>query len=117
MFILTACFKYVLFFRYDLNPVDGNYDGYGCLSMHILTGSIDAKVTNADYAKNLKFVAVSGPTKGKDNSLPVFKWSEVNEKDSETPHRGLPDKFDFPDVTTNWKINLDAGNLDDAIPI
>lgn len=58
-----------------------------------LDGAIDAKVTNLALARELKFMAVNGPTH---DTQPVFDWSKVK---TEERHHGMPDRFDF-----NWTL-------------
>lgn len=73
--------------RYDLEP-EGKSKPTGCY---------DTKITNYELFKQFKATAVNGPTTGYGN-LPVFQWhtsTNPDPLDSDTPHVGLPDRFDF----------------------
>ncbi|XP_022197316.1 putative phospholipase B-like 2 [Nilaparvata lugens] len=81
--------------RKDLNPATGSG-----VQERKSSGATDAKLTNSQLFKDLKFVAVSGPSTGTDAMLPVFKWSEspfLNRT-----HMSLPDEFNFHPVTYKW---------------
>ena len=80
-------------------------------------GGTDMKVTTSKLARNLQFIAQSGPTW---DPLPPFRclhvmlrvkviltgpvcrWSEQDFKD--TPHVGHPDTWTFPPVIPAWHI-------------
>lgn len=91
----------MIFFRCDLNPKNGIFTppAYG----HSAGGAYDAKLTNSSLAKQLNFVAVSGPTTG--TNLPTFKWSKSGFVEEE-PHLGLPDEWNFEPITTEWILNV-----------
>ena len=65
---------------------------------HRAVGGTDVKVTSAQLAGSLEFLAQSGPTWG---PLPPFRWSEQDFKDT-IPHVGHPDLWQFPLVTNLW---------------
>ncbi|GFO31413.1 phospholipase b-like [Plakobranchus ocellatus] len=66
--------------RGDLDPTDPVDDG-----------CYDTKVTDYDMAKQFQADAISGPTLG--TNLPVFAWPKGP---SGSPHKGLPDIYNFP---------------------
>ncbi|XP_039285771.1 putative phospholipase B-like 1 [Nilaparvata lugens] len=80
--------------RKDLNP----RDGYGPQTS-LPYGAIDAKITNFSMFRKYLFTAVEGPTRGTNDVLPVFKWSDSGYNIS---HYLQPDVFDFAPITTKW---------------
>ncbi|XP_063216557.1 putative phospholipase B-like 2 [Bacillus rossius redtenbacheri] len=83
--------------RSDLNPANGTYPfpALGHRS-HVAT---DSKATSRALAKDLRFVAVSGPPHG--HGVPVFQWNTSDFRD-DTPHLGQPEYWDFKPVTIKW---------------
>jgi len=81
--------------RCDLNPRNGTYP-FGALG-HRSHGGTDMKLTTTNLAKNLQFIAQSGPTW---DPLPPFRWSEQDFVD--TPHVGHPDLWQFAPVIPVW---------------
>jgi hypothetical protein len=65
---------------------------------HRSHGGTDMKVTSAQLAARLEFLAQSGPTWG---DLPPFRWSQQDFKD-DTPHVGHPDLWQFDPVSNLW---------------
>lgn len=57
------------------------------------SGCYDVKATRVSLARNLTSVARSGPTHGTNSNLPTFDWEGPF---SSTPHRGLPQRYNFP---------------------
>lgn len=86
--------------RKDLNPAEGKG-----VQERKCAGATDAKLTNSELFKDLKFVAISGPTTGTDAMLPVFKWSESPFQNRS--HMSLPDEFNFHPVTYQWRYQQD----------
>lgn len=81
--------------RSDLNDPKGKYI-VNDLAFS-LDGAIDAKVTNSKLAKELEFVAVSGPT---DANQPAFDWT--NFPGNEAKHLDQPTVWKFKPVVTKW---------------
>jgi len=86
--------------RCDLNPRNGTYP-FGALG-HRSHGGTDMKVTSSSMAKQLEFIAQSGPTW---DPLPPFQWSKQDF--SNTPHVGHPDIWQFPPIHHHWQHNED----------
>jgi len=60
-------------------------------------GCYDTKVTSFNHGvKKLRADILNGPTKGLNDQFPPFTWSEFPEH----THKGLPDVYDFPFITT-----------------
>jgi len=83
--------------RNDLNPRNGTYP-FPALS-HRSHGGTDMKLTSFYLAREYKMVAQGGPTW---DSLPPFRWSEQDFKD--TPHVGQPDLWQFKPLVVTWKL-------------
>lgn len=70
------------------------------------TGCYDTKITNYAMFKQFKALAVNGPTTGTGH-LPVFQWSKspsIDPYDKQSPHLGLPDRynFNFVEMSAEW---------------
>lgn len=52
-------------------------------------------------ARDLDFIAISGPTHNE--NIPPFVWSE-SDFDKKVSHFGLPDKYEFPPYKTKWNL-------------
>jgi len=62
-------------------------------------GAIDAKITNYKMFKELKFLAVSGPTEGTGDRLGAYCWSKSH---ANVSHVGLPDCWNFKPKMHHW---------------
>ena len=60
-------------------------------------GGTDMKITSLKLARQLTFIAQSGPTW---DPLPPFRWSEQDFQD--TPHVGHPDLWQFQPIIPKW---------------
>ncbi|KAK3587635.1 hypothetical protein CHS0354_032843 [Potamilus streckersoni] len=83
--------------RGDLNPVNGTYP------LSVLgsrpNGGIDLKLTSSTLIRELKFMAIAGPTW---DDLPPFQWSTSDFKD--IPHHGIPDLCKFEPIYFNGTV-------------
>lgn len=87
--------------RYDLSKAFKN-----------LSGAIDCKITNFEYAKKMMALAIAGPTYDDNPNLKPFDWND--HKSDNIKHDGVPQKFTFPWIITSPKhlccINDDIFN-------
>lgn len=81
--------------RSDLNSPNGSYP-FQALQMRS-HGGIDTKVTSLGLAKDLRMVAVSGPTW---DQVPPFEWS--TSPFSHLLHMGQPDLWKFLPIEIGW---------------
>ena len=83
--------------RSDLNP-PGKYI-FPALGPRC-HGATDAKITSSVLMNNKQeFVAVSGPTHGGRDNLPVFSWDAPTAPCASFAHHGNPTSFDFDWIT------------------
>lgn len=74
--------------RYDLAKVFMN-----------LSGAIDCKITNFEFAMSMTAIVIAGPTKDDNPNLKAFDWKDV--KSLNILHDGVPQRFDFPWIYTS----------------
>lgn len=105
------CPRYAVAARYELSGTENCVWWSNVTGLGVFEGAIDVKYASHSDLLAEKIVAVSGPAWNE--HVGVFSWSGGGDDREKVPHRGQPDRWDFPWQVMGGDSDFRSGSMRD----